>query len=726
MVSCLLAVGWHMLCVAYIDVPKIQQRTLSALLAKEGDINIGHLTDITTYSDATKTCGPTRGKRGCEAVEMAIYVVDEINRRSDLLPNITLGFVIADGCSLDRKGLEVVSYFVKDNDTCGESDQQHLNESLSAQKHTFSNKLKTYNVIGIVGPQTSTIAKTISPFMGVFEISMIGIRATSDELSDKSRYEYFVRLVSPDSRLVLPLVEFVKHYGWKYVSVIYTAGAYGENAFKQVSDLLNENFSRYGICIAVAHKFSTSAGQSEFEAVTDELVKNENARVVIAFLELVEVAQALFTTMLKKRELGTFIWLGADSMAAYELEPSMVNMLEGIIFLDHPAVTMPDFENYVGNVTPMSSQGNEWIMGIWEDKFNCTFDSTSSHLQTKKQCSEELNLDSTVCPLVPSQYNRVHDAYLVYAQAAHDHITTECPEGFKYKTLLKTCNWGEAFLQRIMTTTFQGVLGRIRFDENGDFQENFVLKQYYRSTYSRPIASKVVGFWNYTEAHLYIKESEINWKLFSKNGTSQDALKPPISVCSQPCLRNQYMLIKQSQACCWTCMSCRNNEIILENETGCSACPMFTWPDEETNSVCIPIDPLYLHYSDILSILLLCLTVVVGLCAIICIGVFLAQRKTKLVRATSIQLSLFILLGTLFVCATVVVFVVPPNTANWICIARYVGFHFGISMIYTPLLVKNIRIYRIFAFGKKSVRPPRCITSEFQMIFVVILLTIQV
>jgi len=726
LVSCLLAVGWHMLCVAYIDVPKIQQRTLSALLAKEGDINIGHLTDITTYSDATKTCGPTRGKRGCEAVEMAIYVVNEINRRSDLLPNITLGFVIADGCSLDRKGLEVVSYFVKDNDTCGESDQQHLNESLSAQKHTFSNELKSYDVIGIVGPQTSTIAKTVSTFMGVFEISMIGIRATSDELSDKSRYEYFVRLVSPDSRLVLPLVEFVKHYGWKYVSVIYTAGAYGENAFKQVSDLLNENFSRYGICIAVAHKFSTSAGQSEFEAVTDELVKNENARVVIAFLELVEVAQALFRTMLKKRELGTFIWLGADSMAAYELEPSMVNMLEGIIFLDHPAVTMPDFENYVGNVTPMSSQGNEWIMGIWEDKFNCTFDSTSSHLQTKKQCSEELNLDSTVCPLVPSQYNRVHDAYLVYAQAAHDHITTECPEGFKYKTLLKTCNWGEAFLQRIMTTTFQGVLGRIRFDENGDFQENFVLKQYYRSTYSRPIASKVVGFWNYTEAHLYIKESEINWKLFSKNGTSEDDLKPPISVCSQPCLRNQYMLIKQSQSCCWTCMSCRNNEIILENQTGCSACPMFTWPDDETARNCLPISPVYLEPSHIISVILLCLAIILILLSVICASVFLVNRQNKMLSKLNIKLNILIILGILVACVTVILLVVPPDASKRICAVRYAGFHIGINLIYSPLLVKNALICRFYFYRKNNFQGHQLISSESQMVFFGILLLCQV
>ena len=55
--------------------------------------------------------------------------------------------------------------------------------------------------------------------------------------------------------------------------------------------------------------------------------------------------------MVKKRELGTFVWLGGDSMFDYEHDPLMVNVLDGIFFVDHPAVTMSDFESYIGTVT---------------------------------------------------------------------------------------------------------------------------------------------------------------------------------------------------------------------------------------------------------------------------------------------------------------------------------------------------------------------------------------
>src|SRR6218665_2604117 len=309
---CLLALEWNIICFAYIDVPKIKTRTVNPVLAQEGDINIGYLADITTYDNNTGNCGPALALRGCMGVEMAIYAIKEINRRQELLPNITLGFVIIDGCSLDLKSLEVATYFIKENDTCSESDKKQLNTTLSNRKPEFSSELKTYDVIGIVGPQTSATAQTVSVLMGVFETSMIGIHATSDALSDKSRYEYFMRLVAPDSRLVLVLIEMIAHYGWKYISVLYSADSYGENAYQQVQDLLNGDASTYGICIAVAIKISSFPQQAEYDSITDSLISNENAKIIITFISAIQIAESVFGTMLKKRELGTFVWLGAD------------------------------------------------------------------------------------------------------------------------------------------------------------------------------------------------------------------------------------------------------------------------------------------------------------------------------------------------------------------------------------------------------------------------------
>src|SRR6218665_2813996 len=187
-----------------------------------------------------------------------------------------------------------------------------------------------------------------------------------------------------------------------------------------------------------------------------------------------------------------------------------------------------------------------------------------------------------------------------------------------------------------------------------------------------------------------------------------------------------YMLIKQSQICCWTCMCCRNNEIILENQTGCSACPMFTWPDDETARNCLLISPVYLEPSHIISVTLLCLAIILILLSVICASVFLANRQNKLLAKLNIKLNILIILGILVACVTVILLVVPPYARNWICAVRYAGFHIGINLIYSPLLVKNALICRFYFHRKNNFQGHQLISPESQMVFFGVLLLCQV
>ncbi|GFO06176.1 metabotropic glutamate receptor-like [Plakobranchus ocellatus] len=54
----------------------------------------------------------------------------------------------------------------------------------------------------------------------------------------------------------------------------------------------------------------------------------------------------------------------------------------------------------------------------------------------------------------------------------------------------------------------------------------------------------------------------------------------PDSVCSYPCGPAQYRIQKEP-VCCWECRYCRNNEILVNDFTGCEECAKFTWPDSK-------------------------------------------------------------------------------------------------------------------------------------------------
>jgi ABC-type branched-subunit amino acid transport system substrate-binding protein len=58
----------------------------------------------------------------------------------------------------------------------------------------------------------------------VFQVPQIGYSATSNDLSEKSEYKYFMRLVPSDNWQAMAMVELVKKYAWQNVAIIYTAG----------------------------------------------------------------------------------------------------------------------------------------------------------------------------------------------------------------------------------------------------------------------------------------------------------------------------------------------------------------------------------------------------------------------------------------------------------------------------------------------------------------------
>ena len=60
------------------------------------------------------------------------------------------------------------------------------------------------------------------------QIPQISYASTSTELSDKTRFEYFSRVVPPDYLQAQAMVDVVRVLGWKYVSTVAVEGDYGE------------------------------------------------------------------------------------------------------------------------------------------------------------------------------------------------------------------------------------------------------------------------------------------------------------------------------------------------------------------------------------------------------------------------------------------------------------------------------------------------------------------
>jgi len=70
------------------------------------------------------------------------------------------------------------------------------------------------------------------------QIPQVSYASTAPELSDNNRYDFFSRVVPPDSYQAQTMLDIVKALGWNYVSTLASEGNYGESgvdAFMQIS-----------------------------------------------------------------------------------------------------------------------------------------------------------------------------------------------------------------------------------------------------------------------------------------------------------------------------------------------------------------------------------------------------------------------------------------------------------------------------------------------------------
>lgn len=78
------------------------------------------------------------------------------------------------------------------------------------------------------------------------QIPQISYASTSIDLSDKSRFEYFSRVVPPDSFQASAMVDIAAIFGWNYVSTLADDGNYGEkgvSAFEEKAKKYGKRFS---------------------------------------------------------------------------------------------------------------------------------------------------------------------------------------------------------------------------------------------------------------------------------------------------------------------------------------------------------------------------------------------------------------------------------------------------------------------------------------------------
>ena len=190
----------------------------------DGDLILGALFPVhrqpSQKTAFTRKCGEIWEQYGMHRIEVFLKTLDEINANPYILPNVTLGCDIRDSCWYAPVALEQSIDFIKNSIASLEK----KNQTTSRGKGCDTAHAKP--IAGLIGPGSSTVTIQIQNLLSLFNIPQIGYSATSKDLSDKSLYKFFLRVVPSDKLQARALVDIVDHYNWTYVSTVYTEGEY--------------------------------------------------------------------------------------------------------------------------------------------------------------------------------------------------------------------------------------------------------------------------------------------------------------------------------------------------------------------------------------------------------------------------------------------------------------------------------------------------------------------
>lgn len=664
----------------------------------EGDIIVGGLFPVHSRGPAGVPCGEIKREKGVHRMEAMLYALDQINSDPDLLPNITLGARILDTCSRDTYALEQSLTFVQALIQKDNSDVRCSNGEPPIIP-------KPERVVGVIGASGSSVSIMVANVLRLFAIPQISYASTAPELSDKSRYEFFTRVVPPDSYQAQAMYDIVKAMDWNYVSTIASEGNYGESgvdAFQQISREAG------GLCIAQSIKIPREPKPGEFDKIVKRLMETSNARGVIIFANEDDIKRVLEAA--KKANLtGHFLFVGSDSWGA-KSSPILdqEDVAEGAVTILPKRASIDGFDQYFTSRSLENNRRNIWFGEFWEDDFKCKLTRPGDDLSRRK-CTGEERISQESAYEQEGKVQFVIDAVYAMAHALHSMHIDLCPGHMGVCEKMDPVE-GRHLLHYIHNVNFNGSAGTgVMFNENGDAPGRYDIFQYQLSNVSNP-GYKVIGQWT---NHLRLNPEDMQW--------SGGERRIPDSVCSYPCDPGQRKKMVKGVPCCWHCELCDGYQYQLD-EFNCDTCPYDMRPFLNRTG-CRPTPIIKLEWGSPWALFPLFLAILGILATSGVIATFIRFNDTPIVRASGRELSYILLTGIFLIYFITFLMIAEPSVG--VCAMRRLLLGLGMSISYSAMLTKTNRIYRIFEQGKKSVTPPKFISPTSQIIITFILISVQ-
>ncbi|XP_066566557.1 extracellular calcium-sensing receptor-like [Amia ocellicauda] len=598
-----------------------------------------------------------------------IFAIEEINNRLDILPNMSLGYKIYDSC-------RTVSLSIKASLALMNVEQNNLSDESCTKPTT---------VHAIIGHSSSTPTIGIARTVGQFGIPVISHFSTCACLSNRKEFPTFFRTIPSDYYQSRALAKLVKHFGWTWVGAIRSDDDYGNNGMTTFIQAAQQE----GICIEYSETIFRTNPRENFLKVAG-IVKKSSSKVIIAFTTYLEI-HLLVKELLIQNVTG-LQWVGSEAwiIDRYLASSESYKILHGAIGLAIPNVEIPGLKEFLLNVRPSNTPGNNGLSVFWESIFNCSLTNGNSNRCTGMETLKKINNQYTDVSDMGILYN-VYKAVYAVAHSLHHLFTCKNGQGpFQNKTCAnknKTEPWQLLhYMKEVNFTTWNGE--KVYFDENGDPAARYALVNWQQK--GGITTFEIIGLY---DASLPEGQRFVMNEVSAVWAGDQDEV--PKSVCSESCLPGtRKAIVKGKPICCFDCIPCAEGEFSNTTDSvDCTKCPA-EYTSNEQKSQCLFKTVEFLSFQELMGIVLVTCSVFGACLTIIVAIIFFWYRYTPIVRANNSELS-FLLLFSLTLCFLCsLTFIGQPS--EWSCMLRHTAFGITFVLCISCVLGKTIVVLMAF------------------------------
>ncbi|XP_011248971.1 vomeronasal receptor Vmn2r56 isoform X2 [Mus musculus] len=629
---------------------------------------------------------------GYRVAQSFVFAIEEINRSTHLLPNLTLGFSIRNsGDSAHGALYETMGFLTGQEEPIPNYTCQHGSPQAA-----------------LVGDTRSSLSVSMARLLGLYKFPQVSYSSSLPSLSDKIQFPSFIRTLTSDLTSSHAVTQLIIHFQWSWVIIL----AHDDDFGQQASSLASQVLTPAGVCIEFYLYVPSHQSLGKIEETVRKMQKC-TARVVLVFLSNYNFQLILYGLLAVP--VSGQVWVSKDTlhMALALTIPGISQVLQGTFGLLYHSSRAIGFPEFLAHLRPSQTPEDMFIKKFWEFTFDCMWPYQNITVTEGVQfCTGNESLKNKPHPFPEvSKIDAAYTAVYSIAHALHDMISYEHQDGkgtnsqdFQPWQLLHV-------LRKVHFKTPDG--SEIMFDANGDLVTKFDIFQGQKTP---------DGVFHLVCVGLIDPQASSGNKMMVQ---LKEDLQVPTSVCSESCLPGFSQVPRLGAPhCCFDCSPCPEGQFADQRDMKrCLLCPKEQY-SSHTRDHCLPRTEIFLAFEEPLGFILALVALLLAGLAVLVLGVFLKHRDTPVVRANNRTLSYFLLISLSLCALCALLFLGRPTVTT--CLLRQTTFAVVFTVAVSSVLAKTLTVVLAFKVTRPRSRIQICLSPGTSTLVVLIASLIQV